>query len=343
MAREQLAQSEAAAVDTAHLSEQRRAQLEAQLQDARQAVAAAQAAAIAAQQRAADASRELTAIRRQLSETQAQLAGVQAVQRAAQEWGQQVQAQQPEHAQLVTPMAKLRAQLSDVHDSLAHLHAEHHAGRLHAATPELDKVRCRLLARSASTLTSVPSVCRSTARHVVQLGRLFGALAKTCRSRPSLILKLWEASREQLARIEALLGADPAALRAEQGQLQACLDRACTLLAKHTPATGIPGGSASALAGSVSGSHRSGSPVPFALFGRLGSEGEGGADGSPASSAAAASPDVFSSPFLAASQTTLTVDYRALHSDLRSSWRTQASRGLGVSVCDGFCEPCIAG
>lgn len=164
MAREQLAQSETAAVDTAHLSEQQRAQLEAQLQDARQAVAAAQAAANAARQRAADASRELTAIRRQLSETQAQLAGVQAVQRAAQERGQQVQAQQPEHAQLVTPMAKLRAQLSDVYDSLAHLHAEHHAGRLHAATPELDKVRCRLLARSASTLTSVPSVCCSTAR-----------------------------------------------------------------------------------------------------------------------------------------------------------------------------------
>ncbi len=133
-AREQLAKSEAAAVDTAHLSGTQRAQLEAQLEDARQAVAAAQAAANAAQQRAADASRELTAIRRQLSEAQAQLAGVQAAQRAAQEQAQAQQASAP------TPMATLRGQLSDVHDSLAQLHAEHRAGRLHAATPELDKV-----------------------------------------------------------------------------------------------------------------------------------------------------------------------------------------------------------
>ncbi|KAL4458308.1 hypothetical protein ABPG75_013173 [Micractinium tetrahymenae] len=288
-AQAQLAQSEAAAADTAHLSERQRGQLEAQLEEARQAVAAAQSAADAAQQRATDASKELTAIRRQLSEAQAQLAGVQAAQRAAQERAQQAEAQarQAEAAPALTPVAKLRGQLSAVHDSLAQLHAEHHAGRLHAATPELDK--------------------------------------------------LWEASREQLARIEALLGADPAALRAEQGQLQACLERARTLLAKHTPATGIPGSTAAGPAGSASGSHRSGSPVPFALFGRLSSEGERGVDGSPASSAAAASPDVFSSPFLAASQTTLTVDYRALHSDLRSSWRQQietpASRSS--SACSG--------
>lgn len=143
-------------------------------------------------------------------------------------------------------------------------------------------------------------------------------------------MQLWEASRTQLAQIEELLGADPAALREERSQLESCLDHARTLLAKHTPAmAGTDGPSATSTA---QGSQRAGSPVPFVLFGRFGSEGEGaGAGASPASSAAALSPDVFSSPFMAASQTTLTVDYRSLHSDLRSSWRQV--EGSGVARC----------
>lgn len=168
VAREQLARSEAAAAGTAHLGEQQRTRLEAQLDDARQAVAATQAAAHAAQQRAADASRELTAIRRQLSEAQAQLAGVQAAHQAAQEQGHQAQAQQ---APAATPMAKLRGQLSDVHDSLAQLHAEHRAGRLHAATPELDKVRCSLLLASTLAQQVLQQACcmLSQAQRVVSV------------------------------------------------------------------------------------------------------------------------------------------------------------------------------
>lgn len=148
---------------------------------------------------------------------------------------------------------------------------------------------------------------------------------------PSLPVQLAEETRAQLARIEALLGADPAALRAEKGQLQACLERARSVLAKHTPTTTVSGRAGAC--GSAAASEwqdlglRGSSPVPFALFGRLSSEGDlggsAGAGDSPATAAAAASPDVFASPFLAASQTTLTVNYRDLQSDLRSSWRQQ--------------------
>lgn len=105
----------------------------------------------------------------------------------------------------------------------------------------------------------------------------------------------------------------------------------------------MPGSSAAGPAGSACGSHRSGSPVPFALFGRLGSEGEGVPDGSPATSAAAASPDVFSSPFLAASDTTLTVDYRALHSDLHGGWRQQVGAALRRWCLWQFCPAHMVG
>lgn len=137
-AQQKLAHSEAAAADTAHLSERQRAQLQAQLEEARQAVSAAQVGADAAQQRATDAAAELDSIQRQLAEAQEQLAAVEAARAAAHD---EADAVQPAVAPALTPMAKLRSQLGGVHDCLAQLHAEHCAGRLHAANPELDQVR----------------------------------------------------------------------------------------------------------------------------------------------------------------------------------------------------------
>lgn len=120
--------------------------------------------------------------------------------------------------------------------------------------------------------------------------------------------QLLEASRRELAQVEALLGGDAAALRKENSRLAARLQAARGLLAEHSPC-----GAASPYADGGSALRRS--PLPFSLFGRLGDRpGIGSSEGeaSPAASAAACpSPDVFSSPFLA-SQATLTVDYRDL-------------------------------
>ena len=150
-----------------------------------------------------------------------------------------------------------------------------------------------------------------------------GLLADCCCSQPTATIspllahpQLLDASRTELAQVEQLLGGDAAALRQENEQLQHRLAQARSLLAENSPAPqGGEGGSAAAKAEQW-GSGRS--PLPFALFGRCGSEGgEAGADFSPATTislagaGACASPDVFSSPFLA-SQATLTVDYRAL-------------------------------
>ena len=125
-ARQKLAASETAAAGAA--SGQQRQELQAQLDEARQAVAAAQAAADDAQQRATAAAAELESIRSQLAAAQAQMAAQQAGEAAA------------EAEAAPTPLAKLRHQLDGLHESLAQLHAEHCAGRLHASTPALDRV-----------------------------------------------------------------------------------------------------------------------------------------------------------------------------------------------------------
>ncbi|PRW59511.1 hypothetical protein C2E21_1411 [Chlorella sorokiniana] len=263
-ARDKLAASEAAAADTASLSNQQQAQLAGQLEEARQAVAAAQTAADAAQQRASAAGVELESIRSQLAAAQEQLAAEEA---AAAEQQQQ------------TPLGKLRLQLGGLHESLAQLHAEHCAGRLQASTPELDQ--------------------------------------------------LLEASRAELAQVEQLLGGDAAALRLENQHLHRCLAQARSLLAENSPAP--LGGSDAAAACGTEQREDGSSPLPFALFGRPSSDAElVGGDFSPATTISlvgaggCASPDVFSSPFLA-SQTTLTVDYRSLQQATPSSSCRQGS------------------
>jgi hypothetical protein len=60
-------------------------------------------------------------------------------------------------------MAKLRSQLGGVHDSLAQLHAEQAAGRLQAATPELDQVGglegCQAFVRGWQKRAKCPCLC----------------------------------------------------------------------------------------------------------------------------------------------------------------------------------------
>lgn len=356
-AQEKLARSDAAAADTAHLSTQQRAGLAAQLDEARQAVAAAQSAADAAHQRAVDAACELETIRRQLADAQAQA--------MAEAQAQAVQA--PD----LTPVAKLRSQLGGVHESLVHLHAEQCAGRLHAPTPELDQAR-RAAAAGGSELR-VMLRRRLTSRTAREAPAYLHAVLLPQRQHPPFVSRLappqlLEASRAELAHVEVLLGGDTSALRSENAFLRSRLKAAHSALVRNSPvpaAVGAAAGHNPAFrdreqqeqydrvmgrlrcllgddtpeegagmpAGGASAVRRTDSPVPFALFGRLASEGEDGA-GSPASSSAAPSPDIFNSPFLAASQTTLTVDYRDLHSDLRSGWQ-QVGWGRGTTRAGG--------
>ena len=139
--------------------------------------------------------------------------------------------------------------------------------------------------------------------------------------------------------MEALLGGDASALRQENDQLQLRLAEARGLLADNSPAPAA-GSPASAAA-----SDERRSPLPFGgLFGRLSSsEGECGF-ASPATTATlCGSPDVFASPYLAASQTTLTVDYRDLHGlqqvgrgGIYSGAASVATSGSGC-CCGGWC------
>lgn len=314
-ARQKLAASEAAAANATSHGGQQQVQLEHQLDEARQAVAAAQAAADAAQQRAAAAAAELDSIHSQLEEAQRQLAAeAQAVVSAA-PLGTPAAAQ--------TPLGKVRRQLGSLHESLAQLHAEHCAGRLQASTPELDRVS-GLVGCWRGAEGPLPANFQVPSCHACQ---------PPC-------LQLLEASHCELAQAEQLLGGDAAALREENARLQRCLRQARGLLAESSPA-----GAASEAA--YGDDDRQRSPLPFALFGRFASsDGEAGGEYSPATTltaGACASPDVFSSPYMA-SQATVTVDYRDLapHSAGAASVRQvggpvrlPAAEGVGCRVTEG--------
>jgi hypothetical protein len=111
--------------------------------------------------------------------------------------------------------------------------------------------------------------------------------------------------------VEALLGGDASALRQENDQLQRRLAEARGLMAHNSPAPAPGDGSP----GSTAASGHRRSPLPSAgLIGRFSSSEVECGFASPATTATlCGSPDVFASPCLAASQTTLTVDYRDLH------------------------------
>ena len=111
--------------------------------------------------------------------------------------------------------------------------------------------------------------------------------------------------------MDARLGGDATALRQENDHLQRRLAEARGLLAHNSPAPAPAAGSPGSAA--ASGNRRSTLPSG-GLFGRFSSSEGGCGFASPATtSTLCGSPDVFASPYLAASHTTLTVDYRDLH------------------------------